>query len=93
MAAHKPTRIYEYVVQTRMRTSRLVITSDGYLGTTPPMAKVGDMIVLVAGLTLPMIVRREDDVDKLVGPAYIHGIMDGEKSPESERDLDWIILS
>jgi len=88
--AHEPTRTYDYVVQTRMRTSRLVITSEGYMGTTPPMAKVGDRIVLVAGLSLPMIVRREGEGDRLIGPAYIHGIMDGERWPEVESDLEWI---
>ena len=63
------------------------------MGTAPPMMKVEDRIFLVSGLTLPMIVRREGGIDKLIGPAYIHGIMDGEKWPEAETELEWITLS
>lgn len=94
LGANYHTGTYAYFVQTRLRESRFVITKHGYMGTAPPMAKVGDGIFLVSGLSLPMLVRQQEDgANILIGPAYVHGIMDGEKWPEDEAELEWITLS
>jgi hypothetical protein len=94
LKANYLTSTYTYFVQTRMSGCRFVITKHGFIGTAPPMAKVGDGIFLVSGLSLPMIIRqRENGTNILIGPAYVHGIMDGEKWPEDEAELEWIALS
>ncbi|KAH6644410.1 heterokaryon incompatibility protein-domain-containing protein [Boeremia exigua] len=54
-------------------------TSAGYMGVGPRWAQPSDRIALIAGLQLPFILRKAGDKFNLVGPAYIHGIMQGER--------------
>lgn len=61
-----------------------LITRDGYMGTCPRWAEASDLVVLIAGLKLPFIVRRAGEHYKLIGPAYIEGIMKGERWEESD---------
>ncbi|KAF4628844.1 hypothetical protein G7Y89_g9300 [Cudoniella acicularis] len=76
-------------------------TSKGHLGWIPNIACPGDSIHVVAGSSLPLILRNTEEgevsisdlgVDswenrhtffRLVGTAYIHGIMDGEAIEDS----------
>ncbi len=58
----------------------------------PRDARVGDSIVIVPGCHIPFILRKKTD-DKgeyfrIVGCAYVHGIMDGEAVPlDKDGDL------
>jgi hypothetical protein len=55
-------------------------TQDGYLGTAPAARHIGDVVALISGLDFPMILRRRtDNYFTVVGPAYIWGLMDGER--------------
>lgn len=87
------TNTYEAKVIRETMHSRFMTTRDGYMGTVPPNARVGDDVFLVSGLSLPMIIRREDGVNTLIGPAYVHGVMDGERWPANEAALETIIFS
>jgi hypothetical protein len=60
------------------RSKAFCSTATGYMVLTPESAKAGDLVVLLMGVVLPFVVRREGDVYRLIGPAYGHGIMDGE---------------
>jgi hypothetical protein len=73
--------------------TRLFITSEGYLGKGLKAIREGDLVALIAGVDLPMIIRKEGDLYRLKGPAYIHGIMNGEKWPTDDNDLIDIVLS
>lgn len=65
-----------------------VFTERGYMGLAPDWCETGDVVAIMAGGTMPMVLRpvsqranqREDGstVFELVGEAYIHGIMDGQ---------------
>ncbi|KAH8681991.1 heterokaryon incompatibility protein-domain-containing protein [Xylariales sp. PMI_506] len=72
---------------------RLAITSQGMIGLVPGATRLGDTVVVLAGSQFPHVVRRLGDDElpsrnpnkenhsgnyRLVGEAYIHGIMDGE---------------
>ena len=59
------------------------ITRDGYMSVGPRWSRPGDRIALIAGLQLPFIVRKTGDKYNLIGPAYVHGIMKGERWNES----------
>jgi hypothetical protein len=61
------------------------LTEDDYFGMAPETISSGDQIALFAGLKVPMIIRKSGDSYELLGPAYIHGIMHGERWP---LDLD-----
>jgi hypothetical protein len=39
-------------------------------------------VALVAGLEVPFIVRKDGKCFRLIGPAYMHGVMKGERWDE-----------
>jgi Heterokaryon incompatibility protein (HET) len=75
---------------------RFIRTERGYIGLAGNEVRVGDSVVLCRGGMVPLVLRRveaETEVDRstgrerpdkwrLVGDAYIHGIMDGEAFDE-----------
>ncbi|RYP11235.1 hypothetical protein DL764_000191 [Monosporascus ibericus] len=70
----------------------LAITRNGYMAMVPPGSVPGDAVCVLYGLATPYVVRlhsvderggglmRETDTEgaRLVGEAYVHGVMDGE---------------
>ena len=57
----------------------LFTTRDGYIGVGPRWIRPGDKISLISGLTLPFVIREKKENYNLIGPAYVHGIMEGER--------------
>lgn len=84
---------------------RYFLTTGGYMGIGPTAMKVGDVVCVARGASVPLILRERrtfvgDGViqafnahyeRRLVGEAYVHGIMDGEAYDESQ--LEEILLS
>ncbi len=76
------------------------ITSGGYLGLVPRMAKVGDRVAVVHGGPVPFVLHEEEGqggsteaVYSLVGDAYFHGLMHGEALElPSYREQDIILV-
>jgi hypothetical protein len=63
---------------------RFAISEKGHFGLVPEAAQVGDQIFILAGASVPHILRRsvaEATCYELVGDAYIHGVMHGEYGP------------
>lgn len=68
-------------------------TQDGYLGICSDELHVDDKVILIMGLKSPMIVRsRGDGTWKFVSPAYVHGIMNGEKWPTNQEEMSYFIF-
>jgi hypothetical protein len=63
------------------------VTSNGYIGTGPPSMLVMDKVAVLSGLRIPLILREVGPHHKVVGAAYVHGIMQGEVWPEDEGKL------
>ncbi|KAG8533932.1 uncharacterized protein KY384_001673 [Bacidia gigantensis] len=65
---------------------RFAITQRGYMGLVPSLTQPGDTIALILGSSVPFVLRpnpptrhvQGKETTKLIGDAYIHGIMDGE---------------
>lgn len=58
---------------------RPFVTTKGYLGLGPDDIKAGDVIALVMRSQVPFVLREiADGKYKLIGEAYVDGIMDGE---------------
>jgi hypothetical protein len=63
---------------------RLFHTSKGYLGLGPALLQAGDLVCVLAGGAIPFVLRQDSRSSpskrrfKLVGEAYVHGIMHGE---------------
>jgi hypothetical protein len=77
--------------QCSMRT-RLFVTSTGYMGKGLKEVKEGDFVVLISGVSRPLIARKEGASYRLKGPCHVEGIMNGEKWPENKDDLVDITL-
>lgn len=58
---------------------RTCIIGKRYFGTIPSEAEEGDLIAIFFGLGIPFVLRPlARGTYKLIGPCYVHGIMDGE---------------
>lgn len=59
---------------------RFYVTSQNRMGLGPRSMRSGDLVVVLRGGQIPYILRRKNNSCQLVGPAYLHGMMDGEAS-------------
>ncbi|KAL8765965.1 MAG: hypothetical protein Q9209_007112 [Squamulea sp. 1 TL-2023] len=60
------------------RNRKFCITKKRYMGWCPSNTKAGDRICILFGGQTPYVVRKEKQGYRLLGEAYIHGVMDGE---------------
>lgn len=59
----------------------LGVTCIGMIGMVPDEARKEDVIGILAGMDVPVSLRKSEDADgtfRLVGAYYVHGIMAGE---------------
>jgi hypothetical protein len=63
-------------------------SNRGTLGMVPEKAKKQDAVCILAGCSIPVILRRYGDPDKFefVGECYLQGYMNGEAVDELERE-------
>ena len=66
---------------------RLFTTEKGYLGMGPWNMEKDDVVFLVPGADAPIVLRPVKDKWKLIGEAYIHGIMRGEATDLSYTSI------
>ncbi|KAJ9667194.1 hypothetical protein H2201_002715 [Coniosporium apollinis] len=71
----------------RVARRRLLITKKGYLGLGPPDTELGDSVFIIAGCTVPIILRKKDEQWRFVGESFVTGIMDGEIVQKAIQDL------
>lgn len=57
---------------------RFFRTNCGFVGIGPDNIKNGDLVSIVFGADMPLILRPFRGFHKLVGAAYVHGVMHGE---------------
>jgi hypothetical protein len=57
---------------------RLVQTSNGHWGLVPAITLFGDVVAILMGCSLPVIMRRINEVYFIVGEAYIDRMSNGE---------------
>jgi hypothetical protein len=75
------------------RLFRLSSDTKRVLGLAPARAQQGDLICILAGCSVPVVLRRhEETISKkpctyfeLLGDSYVHGFMDGDAVTEQER--------
>jgi hypothetical protein len=65
---------------------RPICSEDGRVGIGPDLCQADDIICVFHGARIPFIVRKcESGEYRLIGEAYVHGIMDGEYIAENPR--------
>ncbi|PQE21754.1 heterokaryon incompatibility protein [Rutstroemia sp. NJR-2017a BBW] len=57
---------------------RLAWTRNGRLAMVPPLTKKGDIVAVLLGAQSCFVMRGDRGAHRLVGEAYVHGIMNGE---------------
>ncbi|KAN0113261.1 Heterokaryon incompatibility protein (HET) domain containing protein [Hyaloscypha variabilis] len=64
---------------------RLFVTASGHQGIGPQALEKGDEVWILGGAKVPMVLRRvQEGIYRLVGEAYVHGIMEGEAVGEGK---------
>lgn len=55
-------------------------TDNGLFAQAPPHTRPGDLVAIFVGVNMPVVLRprTESATYQMVGPAYVHGVMDGE---------------
>jgi hypothetical protein len=69
--------------------------SQGYFGVGPKGLATGDTAIVVAGLRMPFVVRKQpnSNIRTFIGPVYVHSIMQSEAFQfEGETDLERFII-
>ena len=84
-------QVYRFV-----RTRRLMVTVNGFIGFVPVDAEQGDVVCLFLGCNVAMVLRAVENLYyKVVGSCYLHGIMEGEAMEwlkEGQRHIEEIVL-
>ena len=77
-------RMYLIMSSYEAKDRRVFVTSKGYMGLGRRSCKVGDIVCILHSSTVPFVLRRTTSEAignpnyRLIGEAYLHGIMDGE---------------
>ena len=94
-------KFYSYMT-TICTDRRFAVTNEGRSCLVPATTKIGDEVLAFNSLDIPFIVRRwcsrsiaesinsdqnvKQEVYRLVGSAYVHGVMDGELLSDGKQD-------
>jgi hypothetical protein len=72
----------------------LSTTVNSHLALVPISASADDQIVVFSGGKIPFVLRAMGNTFQVIGPCYVHGIMDGEafQREEAAEDLEWFTL-
>jgi hypothetical protein len=80
------------LLNNRSFSRQLGTSSGGHLGIFPITSRTGDDIWAIAGVSMPLVLRRGGhEAWSLVGEAYVHGIMHGEVVSTMTAQEDVII--
>ena len=72
---------YLTALQDTLHGWKFVVTKQGYVGTVPKLAELGDMVAIMKGGRVPFILQKSvtrPGAFRFVGECYVHGIMNGE---------------
>lgn len=70
---------------------RLLLFGTLNIGLGPPDCDVGDILCLIAGYSMPVVLRPCQDFFRFVGNVYVRGIMYGEALSDHELSSDFVI--
>lgn len=62
------------------------------MGLGPKTIRTGDSVAVVSGMALPVVMIAENESYRLLGPANIQGIVDGQLWPGNEAELEGLLI-
>ncbi|KAJ3545871.1 hypothetical protein NM208_g2285 [Fusarium decemcellulare] len=89
---------FDELVRDTSERRRFIVTSGGQIGFGPEEAERGDVVVIIPGGKVPYVLRRVEDSGsgtekyRLLGDAFINGVMAGEKISPSTPDFTRIVI-
>jgi hypothetical protein len=83
----------QFLIEAAIRTANrtVILTDDGNLGIASKKTKIDDEVWIFMGASTPFILRKLDEKDgdkqvrRLIGVAYVHGVMKGEAMDDLEK--------
>ncbi|KAL2170368.1 hypothetical protein VTG60DRAFT_4954 [Thermothelomyces hinnuleus] len=88
-----PVETFQMQASTTVAGRGFATTQRGYIGLVPPVAQVGDLVVVIMGATVPHVVRKVQSGYLLVGDAFVHGYMYGEALRGTDiRPVDIVLV-
>lgn len=69
---------FEQSIQIMQSGRRLITTTNGYIGLAPSGVKRGDRVCVFLGCRTPLVLHPVNDQFRVIGDAYLHGMMHGE---------------
>lgn len=80
-------RTYNAEMGIRCRARQLAVTVGRYMCLVPDSARIGDIVAIIDGCSLPTILRPSHGAFQLIGDCYVHGIMYGTAEIPVSRSL------
>jgi hypothetical protein len=74
------------------RRTPLCITQKAFLASVLYATQAGDCIAVLTRSRVPLVLRPTRDNYRLIGPCYVHAIMDGEAFTEDPSELEWFSI-
>lgn len=74
---------------TERQTASLFLTVDGHLGIGPHAVANQDIVCVVRGCRVPLVLRAHEAFYRLVGPAYVSGIMQAVWADERSQNKEF----
>jgi hypothetical protein len=73
---------------------QLFVTLEGNMGLGPLSMQADDLVVILRGGEIPFVLRKIGDFYHFKGPAYVHGIMDGEavKASKARNEPEMLFM-
>ncbi|KAF7920293.1 uncharacterized protein EAE98_008986 [Botrytis deweyae] len=94
-------RAYDSIILTIIRLklrfidlqNHSLLITENCCGLSAYTAREGDEVFLLKGLDVPVVLRPNGENYSFVGPcSYIHGVMEGQRWPEDESELQDLVL-
>lgn len=79
-------REYDRAVWNALRERCFFVTASGYMGLGPRTMQARDAIAVLHGSKFPVVLRPTADYYRVLGVAYVYGIMDGEVIREKKEE-------
>jgi hypothetical protein len=82
---------FSSIIQVTINNRRFCRTATGYIGILPDSAEQDNEIFLLKGCLTPMVLRASALADQwtLIGPCYLHGVMQGQLWGEEKCHDVW----
>ncbi|KAF2490849.1 HET-domain-containing protein, partial [Lophium mytilinum] len=88
LASLDPPCRYHWTILSYVASLVLFRTSTNLLGIACHTVEPGDAVVLLQGGAMAYILRGDGDCYRLIGQAFIHGLMNGEEWPDRNEELE-----